>query len=93
MVNPTAARYPKTVKLKDGSEVLVRLTDQGDQDRLLEFFRDIPEAERVFLREDLTRREEPETAEEIVAAAEAFFEEGAAPAAGDEKPADEAAKA
>jgi L-amino acid N-acyltransferase YncA len=53
----TAARYPKTIKLKDGSEVLVRLMDQGDQDRLLEFFRGIPEAERVFLREDLTRRE------------------------------------
>ena len=57
MNSPTAARYPKTVKLKDGSEVLVRLMDQGDQDRLLEFFRGIPEAERVFLREDLTRRE------------------------------------
>ena len=61
MANPTAARYPKMVKLKDGSEVLVRLTDQGDRDRLLEFFRDIPEAERVFLREDLTRREVIET--------------------------------
>ncbi|MBF8298930.1 MAG: putative GCN5-related N-acetyltransferase, partial [candidate division NC10 bacterium] len=57
MTNPTAAQYPKTVKLKDGSEVLVRLMDQGDLDRLLEFFRGIPEAERVFLREDLTRRE------------------------------------
>jgi len=57
MNSPTAARYPKTVKLKDGSGVLFRLMDQGDQDRLLEFFRGIPEAERVFLREDLTRRE------------------------------------
>jgi len=57
MTNPTAARYPKTIKLKDGSEVLVRLMEQGDQDRLLEFFRGIPEVERVFLREDLTRRE------------------------------------
>lgn len=57
----TAARYPKTVKLKDGSEVLFRLMDQGDKDRLLEFFRGIPEAERVFLREDLTRREVIET--------------------------------
>jgi L-amino acid N-acyltransferase YncA len=53
----TAARYPKTLKLRDGSEVLVRLMDREDQDRLLEFFRGIPEAERVFLREDPTRRE------------------------------------
>jgi L-amino acid N-acyltransferase YncA len=53
----TAARYPKTIKLKDGSEVLLRLMDREDQDRLLEFFRGIPEAERVFLREDLTRPE------------------------------------
>ncbi len=57
MNTPSASRYPKTVKLKDGSEVLVRLMDQGDQDRLLGFFKGIPEAERVFLREDMTKPE------------------------------------
>lgn len=57
MNTPSASRYPKTVKLKDGSEVLVRLMDQGDQDRLLGFFKGIPEAERVFLREDMAKPE------------------------------------
>jgi L-amino acid N-acyltransferase YncA len=30
---------------------------QGDQDRLLEFFKGVPEAERVFLREEMARAE------------------------------------
>ena len=54
---PPASRYPKTTKLKDGSEVLVRTMDKGDQDRLLELFKGVPEAERVFLREEMARPE------------------------------------
>ena len=54
---PPASRYPKTIKLKDGSEVLVRTMDEGDQDRLLELFKGVPEAERVFLREEMARPE------------------------------------
>ncbi len=54
---PSASRYPKTIKLKDGSEVLVRFMDQGDQERLLDLFKRVPEAERVFLREEMARPE------------------------------------
>ena len=54
---PPASRYPKTTKLKDGSEVLVRTMDKGDQDRLLELFKGVPEGERVFLREEMARPE------------------------------------
>lgn len=61
MSRPSAAHYPKTIKLKDGSEVVVRFMEQGDRDRLLEFFRGVPEEERKFLREDVTRPEAIET--------------------------------
>jgi L-amino acid N-acyltransferase YncA len=57
MSAPAVERHPKTIKLKDGSEVLVRLMRKEDGDRLLEFFRGVPEEERVFLREDVTRPE------------------------------------
>ena len=57
MSSPSATHYPKTIKLKDGSEVLVRFMEQGDRDRLLEFFRSVPAEEREFLREDVTRPE------------------------------------
>ncbi len=61
MSSPTSARSPKTIKLKDGSEVLVRFMEEGDRDRLLELFGGVPEEERVFLREDVTRPEAIET--------------------------------
>ena len=61
MSSPSAIHYPKTIKLKDGSDVLVRFMEQGDRDRLLEFFRDVPEEEREFLREDVTRPEAIDT--------------------------------
>jgi len=57
MSHQPAERYPKTIKLKDGSEVLVRLMQQEDRDRLLEFFRGVAEEERIFLREDMARPE------------------------------------
>ncbi len=57
MNTPSASRHPRTIKLKDGSEVLVRLMDQGDQERLLDLFKRVPEAERVFLREEMARPE------------------------------------
>ena len=50
------------------------------------------EAERQARGEDLTRRGEPEAEEDVVAAAEQFFEEGVVPAAGEEQPAEDAAK-
>jgi len=48
------AAYPKTVALRDGAEVLVRRLAAGDEDALLSFFQAIPEAERFFLKDDVT---------------------------------------
>jgi|SRR3989441_5101872 len=48
------AAYPKTVALRDGAEVLVRRLAAGDEDALLAFFQAVPEAERFFLKDDVT---------------------------------------
>src|SRR2546430_9513441 len=48
------AAYPKTIALRDGAEVLVRRLAAGDEDALLAFFQAIPEAERFFLKDDVT---------------------------------------
>jgi len=48
------AAYPKTVALRDGTEVLVRRLAAGDEDALLSFFQAVPEAERFFLKDDVT---------------------------------------
>ncbi len=49
--------YPKTAKLKDGTSVDLRLMTRDDLERLLKFFRNIPEEDRMFLKEDVTLRE------------------------------------
>jgi len=49
-----ATAYPKDVRLRDDSEALLRPLAQGDEDRLLAFFQLIPEAERFFLKDDVT---------------------------------------
>lgn len=51
------AAYPKEVALKDGSDVTIRPVDEGDEQALLDFFLDIPEEERFFLKEDVTSPE------------------------------------
>lgn len=50
------ADYPKIVKLKDDTQVTLRLMTEDDLDALLEFYRMIPEADRLFLRTDVTDR-------------------------------------
>ncbi|HEV8575086.1 MAG TPA: GNAT family N-acetyltransferase [Dehalococcoidia bacterium] len=49
-----ASGYPKQVPLRDDSEALLRPLAEGDEDRLLAFFQQIPEAERFFLKDDVT---------------------------------------
>jgi GNAT superfamily N-acetyltransferase len=51
------ASFPKTLTLRDGAEVLVRRLATGDEDALLAFFQSIPEAERFFLKDDVTSPE------------------------------------
>lgn len=45
--------YPKSAKLKDGRNIVIRPLAQDDFDRLHLFFRALPEGDRVFLRHDV----------------------------------------
>ena len=49
--------YPKTIELKDGTSILVRPMTDRDLDRSFDFFRRLPEEDRLFLRVDVTNRE------------------------------------
>jgi RimJ/RimL family protein N-acetyltransferase len=53
--------YPKTFRLKDGSSVDLRPMARDDLQRVLDFFRKLPEEDRMFLKEDVTQREVVET--------------------------------
>ena len=53
MTSP-AANYPKDLPLRDALTVSIRPLAAGDEDALLAFFRDIPEHERFFLKDDVT---------------------------------------
>ena len=46
--------YPKDLTLKDGTTVKVRPLEKTDGPALLAFFRDLPEEDRLFLKEDVT---------------------------------------
>jgi len=46
--------YPKTAKLRSGEEVALRLMTQADEAALLEFYKSLPESDRMFLKEDVT---------------------------------------
>ena len=49
-----AGTYPKTTKLGSGEELVLRPTNEGDEEPLLEFFRAVPEEDRRFLKHDVT---------------------------------------
>lgn len=48
--------YPHSVTLDDTSKVSLRLMNGGDTDRILNFARDVPEDDLLFLRIDITDR-------------------------------------
>jgi len=52
--------FPKIRKLKDGTEIKIRLMDRNDRDRILEFFKNIPEEEKIYLRENVSDPKEIE---------------------------------
>ncbi len=54
---PDIEAYPKTVMLRDGSQVQLRPLEAQDKLRLLRFFERIPEAERYYLKENVTSPE------------------------------------
>jgi RimJ/RimL family protein N-acetyltransferase len=45
---------PKQLTLRNGTEVSVRGVEPGDEPALLDFFRALPEEDRLFLRDDVT---------------------------------------
>lgn len=53
-------RYPKEIALRNGTRVTFRPMVREDVDLLWDFFRRIPPEDRMFLREDVDRREEVE---------------------------------
>jgi RimJ/RimL family protein N-acetyltransferase len=56
MFNQEMSRYPKDVTLGDGTEVTLRLMVREDEDKLLRFFRSVPDEDRIFLADDVTNR-------------------------------------
>jgi RimJ/RimL family protein N-acetyltransferase len=54
------AEYPKTVKLKDETKVTLKLMAEENLDSLFEFYKTIPESDRMFLRVDVTDKKNVE---------------------------------
>ncbi len=50
---PVLERYPKTLNLRDGSQVVVSLLNGEDKVRLLRFFEQISPSDRYYLKEDV----------------------------------------
>jgi L-amino acid N-acyltransferase YncA len=54
MPTPTIAIYPKTLALSDGTDVIVRPMQAGDQPLLLPYFLGLSEEDRFYLKDDVT---------------------------------------
>ena len=55
--------FPRDVVLRDGASVSIRPVEPDDGESLGEFYRELPEEDRLFLRDDVTR---PEWVEEFI---------------------------
>ena len=49
--------YPKEVELRDGTKVTLRPMVKEDGEKLFQFFTQLPEEDRLYLREDVTKKE------------------------------------
>ena len=56
--------FPKTIKLGDGVDVELRKMSEGDRDAVLEFARNLPEEDLLFLRVDIS---EPKVVDDWIA--------------------------
>ena len=54
---PDIEAYPRTVMLRDGTQVILRPLEEGDKVQLLDFFKRVPEEERYYLKENVTAPE------------------------------------
>jgi RimJ/RimL family protein N-acetyltransferase len=50
-------RYPREIVLRNGARLVFRPMERDDVDRLWEFFQRIPPEEKMFFRQDVSRRE------------------------------------
>ena len=48
------SNYPKSVRLRDGKEAVVRILTPSDEVELSNFMRELPPLERVYFRDDVT---------------------------------------
>ena len=46
--------FPRSVTLRDGTALTIRPVKRGDQPALLAFYREMPQEERLFLKDDVT---------------------------------------
>ena len=44
--------YPKSVQLKDGTKITLKVMIDTDLDGLIEFFKSVPDEDRLYLRSD-----------------------------------------
>jgi ribosomal protein S18 acetylase RimI-like enzyme len=51
-MSPTITRYPKELILKDHREIIMKPFEEGDKEKLLEFYKNLPVSQRWFLKED-----------------------------------------
>lgn len=49
--------YPKTLVLKTGEKIVLKILNEGDKQALLDFFRKLPAKDKLFLKEDVTRED------------------------------------
>lgn len=49
--------YPREVVLRDGTKVTLRPMGKEDGEKLFHFFTQLPEEDRLYLREDVTKKE------------------------------------
>ena len=48
---------PKTIQIKDGTKIVIRPLSKQDGPALLKFFAAVPEDDRLFLKDDVTKKE------------------------------------
>jgi L-amino acid N-acyltransferase YncA len=48
---------PKTIQIKDGTKIVIRPLSKQDGPALLKFFTEVPEDDRLFLKDDVTKKE------------------------------------
>lgn len=48
---------PKTIQLKDGTQIVIRPLTKKDGPALVKFFKAVPEDDRLFLKDDVTKKD------------------------------------